>query len=110
MNYNRNQQRPGNVINGAQAVNPQAANHNPLNHVAAAKYNPIQSLRNENDQLNLYDETMDAGYQLLNDPNAPTRNETSSQRDTNPDLAFISMASALRGVTWRNTGEGNVGK
>ncbi|XP_075739149.1 uncharacterized protein LOC142784609 [Rhipicephalus microplus] len=53
----------------------------------------------------LYDETMDAGYQLLNDPNAPTRNGTSSQRDTNPDLAFISTASALRGVTWRNTGE-----
>lgn len=53
----------------------------------------------------LYDETMDAGYQLLNDPNAPTRNGTSTQRDTNPDLAFISTASALRGVTWRNTGE-----
>nr|XP_037270579.1 uncharacterized protein LOC119162220 [Rhipicephalus microplus] len=53
----------------------------------------------------LYDETMDAGYQLLNDPNAPTRNGTSSQRDTNPDLAFISTASALRGLTWRNTGE-----
>ncbi|KAH7977639.1 hypothetical protein HPB49_003112 [Dermacentor silvarum] len=53
----------------------------------------------------LYDETMDAGYQLLNDPNAPTRNGTSSQRDTNPDLAFISTASALRGVSWRNTGE-----
>ncbi|XP_075738995.1 uncharacterized protein LOC142784488 [Rhipicephalus microplus] len=32
MNYNRNQQRPGNVINGAQAINPQAANRNPLNH------------------------------------------------------------------------------
>ncbi|KAG0444608.1 hypothetical protein HPB47_013599 [Ixodes persulcatus] len=56
-------------------------------------------------QTNLYDETMDAGYQLLNDPNAPTRNGTSSQRDTNPDLAFISTASAPRGVTWRNTGE-----
>ncbi|KAH8009806.1 hypothetical protein HPB51_019875 [Rhipicephalus microplus] len=51
MNYNRNQQRPGNVINGAQAVNPQAANRNPLNHVAEAKDNTIQSLRNENDQL-----------------------------------------------------------
>ncbi|KAH6935680.1 hypothetical protein HPB50_007694 [Hyalomma asiaticum] len=33
----------------------------------------------------LYDETMDA--------------------DTNTDLAFISTASELRGVTWRNTGE-----
>nr|XP_037282384.1 uncharacterized protein LOC119175583 [Rhipicephalus microplus] len=53
----------------------------------------------------LYDETMDAGYQLLNDPNAPTRSGTSSQRDTNPDLAFMNTASALRGVTWRNTGE-----
>lgn len=53
----------------------------------------------------LNDETMDAGYQLLNDPNATTRNGTSSQRDTNPDLAFISTASALRGITWRNTGE-----
>ncbi|KAH8033073.1 hypothetical protein HPB51_006064 [Rhipicephalus microplus] len=51
MNYNRNQQRPGNVINGAQAVNPQAANRNPLNHVAEAKDNTIQSLRNENEQL-----------------------------------------------------------
>ncbi|KAH7932424.1 hypothetical protein HPB51_029291 [Rhipicephalus microplus] len=51
MNYNRNQQRPGNVINGAQAVNPQAANRNPLNHVAEANDNTIQSLRNENDQL-----------------------------------------------------------
>ncbi|KAH8031710.1 hypothetical protein HPB51_020207 [Rhipicephalus microplus] len=49
MNYNRNQQRPGNVINGAQAINPQAANRNPLNHVAEAKDNTIQSLRNEND-------------------------------------------------------------
>ncbi|XP_075738503.1 uncharacterized protein LOC142783795 isoform X2 [Rhipicephalus microplus] len=51
MNYNRNQQRPGNVINEAQAVNPQAANRNPLNHVAEAKDNTIQSLRNENAQL-----------------------------------------------------------
>ncbi|KAH8040564.1 hypothetical protein HPB51_011392 [Rhipicephalus microplus] len=51
MNYNRNQQRPGNVINGAQAINPQAANRNPLNHVAEAKDNTIQSLRNENEQL-----------------------------------------------------------
>ncbi|XP_075741743.1 uncharacterized protein LOC142792335 [Rhipicephalus microplus] len=51
MNYNRNQQRPGNVINGAQAINPQAANRNPLNHVAEAKDNTIQSLRDENDQL-----------------------------------------------------------
>ncbi|KAH8018766.1 hypothetical protein HPB51_012085 [Rhipicephalus microplus] len=51
MNYNRNQQRPGNVINGAQAVNRQAANRNPLNHAAEAKDNTIQSLRNENDQL-----------------------------------------------------------
>ncbi|KAL1481157.1 hypothetical protein MTO96_050413 [Rhipicephalus appendiculatus] len=48
---------------------------------------------------------MNASYQLLNDPNAPTRNGTSSQRDKNPDLAFISTVSALRGVTWRNTGE-----
>ncbi|XP_075740166.1 uncharacterized protein LOC142786385 [Rhipicephalus microplus] len=51
LNYNRNQQRPGNVINGAQAINPQAANRNPLNHVAEAKDNTIQSLRNENEQL-----------------------------------------------------------
>ncbi|KAL3192539.1 hypothetical protein MRX96_058957 [Rhipicephalus microplus] len=51
MNYNRNQQRPGNVINGAQAINPQAANRNLLNHVAEAKDNTIQSLRNENEQL-----------------------------------------------------------
>ncbi|KAL3174881.1 hypothetical protein MRX96_010914 [Rhipicephalus microplus] len=51
MNYNRNQQRPGNVINGAQAVNPQAANRNPLHYVAEAKDNTIQTLRNENDQL-----------------------------------------------------------
>ncbi|KAL3190632.1 hypothetical protein MRX96_002308 [Rhipicephalus microplus] len=51
MNYNRNQQRPDNVISLAQAVNPQAANRNPLNHVAEAKDNTIQSLRNENDQL-----------------------------------------------------------
>ncbi|KAH8030514.1 hypothetical protein HPB51_007534 [Rhipicephalus microplus] len=51
MNYNRNQQRQGNVINGAQAMNPQAANRNPLNHVAEAKDNTIQSLRNENEQL-----------------------------------------------------------
>ncbi|KAH8031865.1 hypothetical protein HPB51_021054 [Rhipicephalus microplus] len=51
MNYNRNQQRPGNVINGAQAVNLQAANRNPLNHVAEAMDNTIQSLRNQNDQL-----------------------------------------------------------
>ncbi|KAH8028931.1 hypothetical protein HPB51_020551 [Rhipicephalus microplus] len=51
MNYNRNQQRPGNVINGAQAINPQAANRNPLNHVAEAKDNTIQSLRNQNEQL-----------------------------------------------------------
>ncbi|KAL3245405.1 hypothetical protein MRX96_018050 [Rhipicephalus microplus] len=42
MNYNRNQQRPGDVINGAQAINPQAANRNPLNHVAEAKDNTIQ--------------------------------------------------------------------
>ncbi|KAL3245290.1 hypothetical protein MRX96_018071 [Rhipicephalus microplus] len=51
MNYNRNQQRPGNMINGAHAINPQAANRNPLNHVAEAKDNTIQSLRNENEQL-----------------------------------------------------------
>ncbi|KAL1471089.1 hypothetical protein MTO96_040106 [Rhipicephalus appendiculatus] len=51
MNYNRNQQRPGNVVGWAQAINPQAANHNPLNHVAQAKDNTVQSLRNENDQL-----------------------------------------------------------
>ncbi|KAL3225638.1 hypothetical protein MRX96_025676 [Rhipicephalus microplus] len=51
MNYNHNQQRPGNVINGAKAVNPQGANRNPLNHVAEAMDNTIQSLRNENDQL-----------------------------------------------------------
>ncbi|KAL3251177.1 hypothetical protein MRX96_017782 [Rhipicephalus microplus] len=51
MNYNCNRQRPGNVINGAQAVNPQAANRNPLNDVTEAKDNTIQSLRNENDQL-----------------------------------------------------------
>ncbi|XP_075733100.1 uncharacterized protein LOC142775538 [Rhipicephalus microplus] len=50
-----------------------------------------------------------AGWKIsgkqLKDPNAPTRNGTSSQRYTNPDLAFISKASAPRGVTWRNTGE-----
>lgn len=54
----------------------------------------------------LYDETMDAGYQLLNNPNAPTRNETSSQRDTNPDLAYG------LGTAWRHVAEhrGDVGK
>ncbi|KAH8024560.1 hypothetical protein HPB51_025479 [Rhipicephalus microplus] len=51
MNYNRNQQQPDNVISWAQAVNPQAANRNPLNHVAKAKDNTIQSLHNKNDQL-----------------------------------------------------------
>lgn len=51
MNHNLNQQRPGNVISWAQAINPQAANRNPLNHVAQAKDNAVQSLRNENDQL-----------------------------------------------------------
>ncbi|KAH6934254.1 hypothetical protein HPB50_022626 [Hyalomma asiaticum] len=51
VNYNRNQQRPGNVASWAQAINPQAANRNPLNHVAQAKDNTVQSLRNENDQL-----------------------------------------------------------
>lgn len=50
MNYNRNQQRPGNVISWAQAINPQAANRNTLNQVAQAK-DTVQSLRNENDQL-----------------------------------------------------------
>lgn len=53
----------------------------------------------------LYDETIDAGYQLLNDPNAPTRNGTSTQSDTSPDLAFVNMDLARRGVTWNNTGE-----
>ncbi|KAL1481156.1 hypothetical protein MTO96_050412 [Rhipicephalus appendiculatus] len=51
MNYNRNQQRAGNVIGWAQAINPQAANRKPPNHVAQMKDNTVQSLRNENDQL-----------------------------------------------------------
>ncbi|KAL3226129.1 hypothetical protein MRX96_004565 [Rhipicephalus microplus] len=69
MNYNRNQQRPGNVINGAQAVNPQAANRNPLNHVAEAKDNTIQSLRNENDQLKRFIAEQRAQMQEINAKN-----------------------------------------
>ncbi|KAH8035581.1 hypothetical protein HPB51_007764 [Rhipicephalus microplus] len=51
MNYNRNQQRPDNVISWAQEVNPPEANCNRFNHIAEAKDNTILSLRNENDQL-----------------------------------------------------------
>lgn len=36
----------------------------------------------------LFEETTDAGYQLLNDPAAYTKQGTSVQRDTIPDLAF----------------------
>ncbi|KAL3207455.1 hypothetical protein MRX96_039685 [Rhipicephalus microplus] len=41
MNYNRNQQRPDNVISWAQAVNPPEANRNRFNHIAEAKDNTI---------------------------------------------------------------------
>ncbi|KAH8010179.1 hypothetical protein HPB51_025614 [Rhipicephalus microplus] len=51
MNYNHSQQRPGNVVGWAQAMNPQAANRNPLNHAAQVKDDIVQSLREENDQL-----------------------------------------------------------
>lgn len=54
---------------------------------------------------NLYEETLEAGFQMINDPGAPTRNGTSVQRDTNPDLAFIKTATTPSNTTWRNTGE-----
>lgn len=49
----------------------------------------------------LYKEALDTEYQLLNDPSTHTRHGTSTQRNTNPDLAFCNAA----GARWRNTGE-----
>lgn len=54
---------------------------------------------------NLFEETTDAGYQLLNDPAVHTRHGTSVQRDTNPDLAFCKTTDGRANVRWRNTGE-----
>ncbi|XP_077541278.1 uncharacterized protein LOC144153521 [Haemaphysalis longicornis] len=50
----------------------------------------------------LHEETLAAEYHLLNDPAVHTRHGTSTQRDTNPDLAFC---NATTGVSWQNTGE-----
>lgn len=67
MNDNRNQQRPGNVISWAQSTNPQAANRNRLNHVAQAKDDTVESLRNENDQLKRCIAEQRAQMQEMND-------------------------------------------
>lgn len=53
----------------------------------------------------LFDETTEAGYQLLNDPAIHTRHGTSVQRDTNPDLTFYKAPKDRTRATWRNTGE-----
>lgn len=53
----------------------------------------------------LFEETTDAGYQLLNDPSAHTRRGTSVQRDTNPDLTFYKAPDKRARAKWRNTGE-----
>ncbi|XP_077528038.1 uncharacterized protein LOC144139615 [Haemaphysalis longicornis] len=50
----------------------------------------------------LYEEAMEAEFDLLNDPSVHTRHGTSTQRHTNPDLAFCDTTT---GVRWRNTGE-----
>lgn len=51
----------------------------------------------------LLEEAADTGYHLLNDTTQPTRQGTSVQRDTNPDLAFHRPAPNAALGTWRNS-------
>lgn len=53
----------------------------------------------------LLEDATDADYHLLNDPTAHTRIGSSTQRDTNPDLAFCKSTHSGAGIRWRNTGE-----
>lgn len=51
----------------------------------------------------LLDEAEEAEFELLSDPQRPSRIGTSATRDTTPDLAFVHLPDD-RPVGWRNTG------
>lgn len=51
----------------------------------------------------LLDEAEEAEFELLSDPQQPSRSGTSATRDTTPDLAFVHLPDD-RPVSWRNTG------
>ncbi|XP_077528407.1 uncharacterized protein LOC144140095 [Haemaphysalis longicornis] len=52
---------------------------------------------------NLLEEAEAAEFELISDPQQPSRIGTSTARDTTPDLAFVYLPEA-RDVRWRNTG------
>lgn len=84
---NFNQQRTGNVITWAQAVNPQAPGSNPYQRAIQVKESTIQSLRNENDQLKKCIAEQRAQMQEMNAKLNQIISAQQKQRETTPTPA-----------------------